>query len=1222
MGKKRKRPAKEDAELRSPLQKRAKAPPNGPGKEGKKVGEATRTPGDHPVLSRYYSRVVTLRQYILDRLQSCSRSKRKRIALFGKKPNMEASASTARIVLDSTVGREPQLNGKNVQSIAGLLDSTLVGVVHDASQGIQERRQREFATFAHQSQNRSSPANSDAASLQGEIVDFVISNLFNRNFSSYRKPQHILVHGFQRAAPSLFAPQECGALPITIPGVAMQYPNQNVTALKSAPWTDVLALLGQSGGDIMISLLLDCGIFSCLDRVKRIYYQISGVPLSELEIVDTVQSQLHTEPSRVTRYLATGGGGKESILPRSATGRDDKAVLHKPNSIIFVRRRMLYARPALNAKSAVRFGLRHIHVLNRFPYSTPRDLSHTVHVMKYIFPRQFGLHNVFTSEIDRRETVQPFKDYTLREEEIASVERQRRSRLPSLQIGAGESKESFKIPKRLRGKVVELVQKLQRSNKCCSYSELLRYYCPIEETKPPAFSVLAQEGLVDSENGTKPFALKQKSCLTDHSTPASSVSAFCRAVLQRLVPDEFYGVGDDGKSNRRVVLKNVDRFVRMSRFESLSLHEVCKGLKVTCVSWLDHPNSQTGVSDHASHKLSLPDLRKRTEILNEFIYYIFDSLLIPLIRSNFYVTESQVHRNRLFFFRHDVWRRLTEQPLANIKSSMFEEMKRERAHRILSGRSLGYGSMRLLPKAVGARPIINLRRRMVGKKTAILGPSINSMMTPVFNMLSCERAKNPELLGSSIFSIGDMYPRLKSFKERLFRQQGCRKDDQSHNRRLFFVKLDIRSCFDTIPQHKLVALIKKLVSEDAYHVTKHVEIRPPESCSSSKWQDEHPRQGKPVRKFVSKAVSAERVVSLPELVANGAANRRRNTIFVDTAMQKDHAVEDLLELLEEHVRNNLVKIGKKYYRQRNGIPQGSVLSSLLCSFFYGRLEREVLGFLDCDDTILLRLIDDFLLITLKADIAMRFLQVMMDGQPEYGISVNPSKSLVNFEATVNGIKIPRLLDSVLFPYCGNLIDTHSLELHKDRGYVGEYSAFDVSDTLTVESSRNPGRAFHRKTLAFFRLQTYAMFLDTSHNAPGAVLSGIYASFVETAIKMYRYLKALPTRARPSTGLVVKTISDLINSATTLIQSKRPKSVAPQPKPDSLPFQCAVKRQQVQYLAASAFYHVLQRKQARFVPVLDWLDHIRRASRPTTDGQAVQMRRIIKAGNAIFDELRY
>lgn len=84
------------------------------------------------------------------------------------------------------------------------------------------------------------------------------------------------------------------------------------------------------------------------------------MPLSELEIVDTEQSQLHTEPPRVTKHLGTGGVDKRSILPRSATGRDDKGMLHKPNSIIFVRRRMLYARPALNAKSAVRFGLRHI----------------------------------------------------------------------------------------------------------------------------------------------------------------------------------------------------------------------------------------------------------------------------------------------------------------------------------------------------------------------------------------------------------------------------------------------------------------------------------------------------------------------------------------------------------------------------------------------------------------------------------------------------------------------------------------------------------------------------------------------------------------------------------------------------------------------------------------------------------------------------------------------
>lgn len=106
-------------------------------------------------------------------------------------------------------------------------------------------------------------------------------------------------------------------------------------------------------------------------------------------------------------------------------------------------------------------------VLNRCPSSD--SMPQTVNVMKYIFPRQFGLHNVFTSVTDNRQTVQPFKDYTMREDEIAHARRN----------GGGESQD-LKIPKRLRGKAVDLVQKLQSRNRRCAYVELLRYYCPCE----------------------------------------------------------------------------------------------------------------------------------------------------------------------------------------------------------------------------------------------------------------------------------------------------------------------------------------------------------------------------------------------------------------------------------------------------------------------------------------------------------------------------------------------------------------------------------------------------------------------------------------------------------------------------------------------------------------------------------------------------------------------
>jgi hypothetical protein len=98
----------------------------------------------------------------------------------------------------------------------------------------------------------------------------------------------------------------------------------------------------------------------------------------------------------------------------------------------------------------------------------------TVQVMMYIFPRQFGLHNVFTEDVDPRQTVQPFRDYTLREDEI-------NARYPSSEIP--------KIPKRLRGKVAYLVQKLQIQHARCPYKKLLEHYCPVRLGCSPKNSV-------------------------------------------------------------------------------------------------------------------------------------------------------------------------------------------------------------------------------------------------------------------------------------------------------------------------------------------------------------------------------------------------------------------------------------------------------------------------------------------------------------------------------------------------------------------------------------------------------------------------------------------------------------------------------------------------------------------------------------------------------------
>lgn len=60
-----------------------------------------------------------------------------------------------------------------------------------------------------------------------------------------------------------------------------------------------------------------------------------------------------------------------------------------------------------------------------------------------------------------------FKEYTLREEEIAAVNKNSKP-------GVEEN-----VPKRLKGITFELVARMQKLHERCSYHALLKYYCPV-----------------------------------------------------------------------------------------------------------------------------------------------------------------------------------------------------------------------------------------------------------------------------------------------------------------------------------------------------------------------------------------------------------------------------------------------------------------------------------------------------------------------------------------------------------------------------------------------------------------------------------------------------------------------------------------------------------------------------------------------------------------------
>lgn len=136
----------------------------------------------------------------------------------------------------------------------------------------------------------------------------------------------------------------------TIPGLYIAYPNPHVQALKLPPWPQLLMLLGKEGERIMLDMLIDCAIFKTVLAGKGNLYQLSGIPLSELEPITQVQR------SKILELETSSKGG--TVL--------------RPSEIAFVRSRMLYAKAALNARGLVQFGLRHIRMFH-IPPSTTRN---------------------------------------------------------------------------------------------------------------------------------------------------------------------------------------------------------------------------------------------------------------------------------------------------------------------------------------------------------------------------------------------------------------------------------------------------------------------------------------------------------------------------------------------------------------------------------------------------------------------------------------------------------------------------------------------------------------------------------------------------------------------------------------------------------------------------------------------------------------------------------
>ena len=231
---------------------------------------------------------------------------------------------------------------------------------------------------------------------------------------------------------------------------------------------------------------------------------------------------------------------------------------------------------------------------------------------------------------------------------------------------------------KVKQRLLNIVQLIVRNNQLCRYRYLLQRHCSLANySDETAVSSEKHTGEEDSSSLTTKSTPKlhvpvyfrgQKSCasglvttpvdvpqecaqpsekrsvrlsvchLLEQHCSQRTVFLFVRACILRVIPTELFG----SAANRNQFLKNVQRMITMGRYEQMPLGCLMTSMQVTHCRWMKEITSNS----------------ERLQLLAKVLSWLMTAFVMPLVKSYFYVTDSATYRNRMFYYRKSLWKKI------------------------------------------------------------------------------------------------------------------------------------------------------------------------------------------------------------------------------------------------------------------------------------------------------------------------------------------------------------------------------------------------------------------------------------------------------------------------------------------------------------------------------------------------------------------------------------
>ena len=191
---------------------------------------------------------------------------------------------------------------------------------------------------------------------------------------------------------------------------------------------------------------------------------------------------------------------------------------------------------------------------------------------------------------------------------------------------------------------------------------------------------------------------------------------------------------------------------------------------------------------------------------NEFVFWklskwLFEDLLLTLLRCFFYCTEKQKEYSRIFYYRKNIWNLVMSMSIEDLLRQTLKSVDKKTMKTFCENNDQAPGKLRLIPKGDTFRPIMTFNRKIISTRQFQKRQTTNNKLGNSHMMLKNLKSKMfKHSFGFAVFNYDDIMKRYEAFVQR-WHAMGSPP--------LYFVAMDIEKCYDNVDCEKVSQFLQR-----------------------------------------------------------------------------------------------------------------------------------------------------------------------------------------------------------------------------------------------------------------------------------------------------------------------------------------------------------------------------------------------------------------------------